>query len=95
MCCDVIQYTGMPMMDVKVHMMSIPIDMNGNIVPNGQAPGQGQGQGQRPNNGNTESATKVSVVLTVIHPIRLAIFHASMMIFIDPLDLLFSILIFL
>ena len=46
------------MMDVKVHMMSIPIDMNGNIVPNGQAPGQGQGQ--RPNNGNTESASKVS-----------------------------------
>ena len=58
MRCNVMQYTGMPMMDVKVHMMSIPIDMNGNIVPNGQAPGQGQGQ--RPNNGNTESASKVS-----------------------------------
>ena len=50
-------------MDVKVHMMSIPIDMNGNIVPNGsmQGPGQGQGQGQRPNNNNNnnESGNKV------------------------------------
>ena len=46
-------------MDVKVHMMSIPIDMNGNIAPNGQ----GQGQGQRPNNVNIESAAKVSAVI--------------------------------
>jgi hypothetical protein len=43
-------------MDVKVHMMSIPIDMNGNIVPNGSM------QGQRPNNNNNnnnESGNKV------------------------------------
>jgi hypothetical protein len=52
--------TGMPVMDVKVHMMSIPIDMNGNIVPNGSM--QGQGPGQRPNNNNNnnnESGNKV------------------------------------
>ena len=54
--------TGMPVMDVKVHMMSIPIDMNGNIVPNGNMQGPGQGQGQRPNNNNNnnnESGNKV------------------------------------
>lgn len=48
-------------MDVKVHMMSIPIDMNGNIVPNVSM--QGPGQGQRPNNNNNnnnnESGNKV------------------------------------
>jgi hypothetical protein len=69
MCDDT---TGMPVMDVKVHMMSIPIDMNGNIVPNGSMQGPGQGQGQRPNNNNNnnnESGNKVRELFPFIYSI--------------------------
>ena len=68
--------TGMPVMDVKVHMMSIPIDMNGNIVPNGSM--QGPGQGQRPNNNNNnnnESGNKVGEPFLFFYSVRYGAFY--------------------